>query len=48
MVKFEFTLSDVDAENLFNCIGEEIQKCRSDILEFKLKGNELQGVIYGD
>ena len=32
MVKFEFELSDIDAENLFGCITCEINDCNEKIM----------------
>ena len=46
MVKFEFELSDVDAENLFGCIEEEITQCRLKILKNIKYGEEDPVVLW--
>lgn len=34
MIKFEFTMSDVDAENIFNCIHSHICDMRAKRIEY--------------
>lgn len=42
MVKFEFELSDVNAENLFGCIDKEIYACKITISESLVKDSYTQ------
>lgn len=46
MVKFEFTLSDVDAENILSIIREPILKYHSLIMDSIIEGNDEMKKYY--
>ena len=40
MINFNFTVSDVDAENIFTILNNQIHRNREEMLELMVKGDE--------
>ena len=41
MIKFDFTVSDIDAENIISCVQDRINKENQDIMSLMDKKNNL-------